>query len=64
MIWKTLRTLISADRINDGIGLVGAGLVSYGFYLAWPPLGFICAGVLLLFFVFSVAVAKNMNENR
>lgn len=29
-------------------GLIAVGLVSYGAWLAWPPAGFIAAGVLLL----------------
>jgi hypothetical protein len=29
-------------------GLVGPLVVVYGFWLAWPPLGFIVAGVILI----------------
>ena len=29
-------------------GLTGVGLVSYGAWLAWPPAGFLTAGVLVL----------------
>ncbi|MEV6420620.1 hypothetical protein [Streptomyces sp. NPDC051662] len=29
-------------------GTAGAGLVSYGLWLAWELLGFICAGAFLL----------------
>lgn len=29
-------------------GLAGLGLVSYGAWLAWPPAGFLMAGVLVL----------------
>jgi hypothetical protein len=29
-------------------GLAGLGLVSFGAWLAWPPAGFLTAGVLIL----------------
>lgn len=29
-------------------GLAGLGLISYGAWLAWPPAGFLTAGVLVL----------------
>ncbi|MFF3891388.1 hypothetical protein [Streptomyces sp. NPDC001914] len=29
-------------------GLAGLGLVAYGAWLAWPPAGFMTAGVLVL----------------
>ncbi|GAA4676832.1 hypothetical protein GCM10023347_33960 [Streptomyces chumphonensis] len=29
-------------------GMVGAGLVAYGLWLAWPPLGFLAVGGCLL----------------
>ncbi|MGW0795183.1 hypothetical protein [Streptomyces sp. NPDC002692] len=29
-------------------GLAGLGLVAYGAWLAWPPAGFLAAGVLVL----------------
>jgi hypothetical protein len=31
-----------------GPGLLGLGLVSYGAWLAWPPAGFLAAGLLVL----------------
>lgn len=34
--------------IRDAAGLSGVGLVSYGAWLAYPPSGFIVAGLLLL----------------
>lgn len=30
------------------IAVAGCALLAYGLWLAWPPLGFITAGVLLL----------------
>lgn len=38
-----------ADVAADGLGLVGAGLLSYGGWLVYQPAGFIVAGLLLLF---------------
>ncbi|MFF3643385.1 hypothetical protein [Streptomyces sp. NPDC002564] len=29
-------------------GLAGLGLVAYGAWLAWPPAGFVAAGLLIL----------------
>lgn len=36
------------ELVRDGMILVGAGLVAYGAWLAWPPAGFIVAGLGLL----------------
>jgi hypothetical protein len=33
---------------RDLVGLGGAGLISYGAWLMYPPAGFIVAGVLIL----------------
>lgn len=38
--------LLRASRTLPG--LTGAGLVCYGAWLAWPPLGFLAAGAFLL----------------
>lgn len=29
-------------------GVVGVGLVAFGFYQAWPPLGFMALGVFVI----------------
>lgn len=34
--------------LRDGVGIAGAGLVSFGAWLAWQPAGFVVAGVFLL----------------
>jgi hypothetical protein len=34
--------------VRDMLGLAGAGLIAYGFYLINPPYGYIAGGVLLL----------------
>lgn len=34
--------------ISDALGIVGAGLVSYGAWSIYAPAGFIVAGVLLI----------------
>ncbi|MDX3024062.1 hypothetical protein [Streptomyces acidiscabies] len=34
--------------VRLGPGLAGAGLVAYGVWLAWPPLGFVVLGAFLL----------------
>ena len=41
MKWRDL----TAGPIADLIGLAGAGLLSYGAWMAWPPAGFLTAGV-------------------
>jgi hypothetical protein len=53
--WQALRVrLAGAAGMAVGAlwrwlpGLVGLGLVSYGAWLAWPPAGFLTAGVLVL----------------
>jgi hypothetical protein len=38
----------SSDLLADSIGLLGAGLLSYGAWLVYAPAGFIVGGVLLL----------------
>ena len=47
---KRLGHLLSAHRrglIALAIAMAAGLLVAYGFYLAWPPLGFIVAGLSL-----------------
>lgn len=34
--------------VRDIAAVAGAGLVSYGAWLAYPPAGFVCLGVMLL----------------
>lgn len=34
--------------VRDLVGLAGAGLVSYGGWLIYPPAGFITGGLLLI----------------
>lgn len=34
--------------VRDLVGLAGAGLVSYGAWLIYPPAGFLAGGVLLI----------------
>jgi hypothetical protein len=53
--WRALRVrLAGAAGLAVGAlwrwlpGLAGLGLVSYGAWLAWPPAGFLVAGVLVL----------------
>lgn len=36
------------DLITDMAGVSGAGLVSYGSWLIYPPAGFIIGGILLI----------------
>jgi membrane protein implicated in regulation of membrane protease activity len=33
-----------------GLLLLGVSLLAYGFYLAWPPLGFIACGAAVVAF--------------
>jgi hypothetical protein len=47
----------------DGIGLAGVGLISYGFWLAYPPAGFVSAGSLLLAGVALLARQKSRRES-
>lgn len=39
---------LAAGALRALPGVVGLALVAFGFWLAWPPLGFIAAGALLL----------------
>ena len=50
----------SADRINDVIGLMGAALVSWGFHMAWAPLGYIVGGCLLIFWAILSGRSANL----
>ncbi|MGB8603263.1 MAG: hypothetical protein WCD42_13795 [Rhizomicrobium sp.] len=45
---KFLNKVLAADPVTDGLGLTGAALLARGFYLAWPPLGYIVGGALLM----------------
>lgn len=42
----TVRT--AAPLIRTLPGIVGAGLIAFGFGLAWLPLGFIAGGAILI----------------
>jgi hypothetical protein len=53
--WQALRVRLAgaAGMVVGALwralpGLAGLGLVSYGAWLAWPPAGFLTAGVLVL----------------
>ncbi len=35
-------------HIPDALLLLGSGSLSYGAWLAWPPAGYLVAGVLLM----------------
>ena len=37
-----------AQHIRDLLAVLGAGLIGYGAWLAWPPAGFMAAGTLLV----------------
>jgi hypothetical protein len=37
-----------AELLRDLAGVAGAGAVSYGAWLAWPPAGFIAGGAILV----------------
>jgi hypothetical protein len=37
------------EFVLDAVILAGAGVLVYGLWLAWHPLGFIAAGALLIF---------------
>lgn len=54
-----LKKLLSLDRLNDALGLGGALLLSYGFYLAWVPLGFMVGGALLIAWAVLAGLAAN-----
>lgn len=40
--------VVTASLLRALPGLAGLGLVAYGAWLAWPPAGFLAAGVLIL----------------
>jgi len=58
MNWKVVGGVI-ASLARDAIGLVGIGLVSYGAWLAFRPIGFIVLGVLLLTGVWLLSKGAN-----
>ncbi|WP_164834076.1 hypothetical protein [Salinivibrio socompensis] len=50
------------SKLIDLLGVTGFGLLSYGCWLAWQPLGFIVPGMLLLIFAIKSAPASDQNE--
>lgn len=47
-VCAAVRVLRGLDDVNDVLHVAGAGLVSVGAWMAWPPAGFLVGGVLLL----------------
>jgi uncharacterized membrane protein YhhN len=55
-VWRRVSLLLAAvgaalrhaGDANDLLHVVGVSLAAYGCWLAWEPLGFIVAGLLLL----------------
>ena len=48
------------DLLRDLTAIAGVGLLGYGAWLAWPPAGFMAAGVML----FAVAIVGTLLRNR
>jgi len=42
------------NHVPDGVFIAGSGLTSYGFWMAWPPLGFIVGGLAVIFLAFAI----------
>ena len=49
------------DMVRDIAGLAGAALIAYGWWLIYPPAGYIAGGVLLLAAAFLSASGKRHN---
>jgi hypothetical protein len=49
----------ASDLAHDGAGLAGVGLISYGCWLHYAPLGLIVAGIFILAGVFSLSFKKS-----
>lgn len=51
-VWQAVVASVASVRgfgdLNDVLHVAGAGLVSVGAWMAWPPAGFLVGGVLLL----------------
>ncbi len=46
------------------LDLIAAALISYGFWLAWQPLGFIAAGVLLALVAYLAAAPRRTDRTQ
>lgn len=63
MAAKLSRVLSALPSIFlDGIGFSGAGLVSYGSWLIYPPAGFLVAGVLLM--AFAMLIGRRLDARK
>jgi len=58
---RALRAIVSAlpAMARDLVGIAGAGLISYGAWLAYPPAGFVIGGALMVMAAVLMARAGN-----
>lgn len=58
------RADLVVELIRLVLALVGTGLIGYGGWLAWPPLGFLFPGLLLvgLAFVGEIRATRTKNQ--
>ena len=60
LLAAAVRTIAGAvpGLVRDLAGLCGAGLVSYGAWMIYPPAGFITAGILLIVGTLMIALGN------
>lgn len=46
----------------DIVGVVGVGLLTFGFWLAWPPAGFIACGFLMLIYALKAEIKPSKSK--
>ena len=54
------KSRVGIQDMREATGIIGTGILAYGLWLAWPPLGFIFGGLFLV----ALSVLGTLRGNR